>query len=113
MLTLQFAATAEETTTRKKDTKGELQKVVIRLDDFSCGGPPSGTVRSGQSVSLLPQFASDVYGFLDRAHVGTSLVANRGLSELILKLNHLLPVHHLTCEFKNDAAVSPYTAQYY
>lgn len=49
---------------------------------------------------LISDFALDVYGFVDRANVGTSLVANRSLNEQIIKLQHLLPVHHLMCEFE-------------
>lgn len=48
----------------------------------------------------------EVYGFIDRADVGTSLVANRGLHEQVCKLRHLLPVHHLMCEFKKEEEVS-------
>lgn len=55
---------------------------------------------------LLPDFASEVYGFVDRAHVGTSLIANRSFNELLFKLRHLLPVHHLMCEFNEDIVVS-------
>ncbi|KAH7693790.1 hypothetical protein AAVH_39170, partial [Aphelenchoides avenae] len=53
-----------------------------------------------KSLLLHADFATEVYGFLDRAHVGTSLIANRALNELILKLKNRLPVHHLMCEFE-------------
>lgn len=62
-----------------------------------------------ESPLLLPDFAFDVYGFLDRAHVGTSLLANSDLSELIFKLRNRLPVHHLTCEFEKHHLVSSVT----
>lgn len=56
---------------------------------------------------ILPNFASEVYGFLDREYVGTSLIANRGLNELIAKLRHLLPVHHLACDLHKDVSYVP------
>lgn len=59
-----------------------------------------------KTVLLIPDFASEVYGFLDRAHIGTSLVANVTLSMLISKLKNCLPVHHLMCEFEGETTVS-------
>ncbi|KAH7696026.1 hypothetical protein AAVH_36906, partial [Aphelenchoides avenae] len=78
----------------------ELRNVTIRLCDLPCSGSRSGTVRRSKSPLLLADFASEVYGFLGRAHVGTSLLANSALNELIFKLRNRLPVHHLTCEFE-------------
>lgn len=51
---------------------------------------------------LIPDFASEVFGFLERAHVGSSLLANRDLRDVICQLKHRLPVHHLTCNFEED-----------
>ncbi|KAH7709071.1 hypothetical protein AAVH_23652 [Aphelenchoides avenae] len=69
-------------------------------DDYS----PHLVARESKSMLLLPEFASEVYGFLDRIYAGTSLMASRALNELLLKLRHMLPVHHLTCEFQEDIA---------
>lgn len=59
-----------------------------------------------KSILLLPDFASDVYAYLDRVHIGTSLNSNSVLSEVILKLKTRLPVHHLMCEFEAETVVS-------
>ncbi|KAH7719191.1 hypothetical protein AAVH_13350 [Aphelenchoides avenae] len=110
--------------------KSGLLVVTFRLDNFPSIGSPSGTacMRQGfkgseivrelvqlliellelligesfvsKSFLLQADFATEVYGFLDRAHVGTSLIANRALNELMLKLKNRLPVHHLMCEFE-------------
>ncbi|KAH7671574.1 hypothetical protein AAVH_42626, partial [Aphelenchoides avenae] len=52
------------------------------------------------SKLLLPDFASEVYGFLDRLHIGTSLTSNSRLSALLSKLKTRLPLHHLKCKFE-------------
>lgn len=54
---------------------------------------------------LLTDFASEVYGFLDRAHAGPSLLANRGLHDRIRQLKQRLPVHHVTCVFEETRPV--------
>ncbi|KAH7697461.1 hypothetical protein AAVH_35457, partial [Aphelenchoides avenae] len=54
------------------------------------------------TLLLLPEFVSEVLGFLDRAHIGSSLLANRGLHDLICQLKKRLPVHHLKCAFQRD-----------
>ncbi|KAH7717309.1 hypothetical protein AAVH_15256 [Aphelenchoides avenae] len=56
----------------------------------------TGTERDG-TVLLLPEFASDVLGFLDRVHIGPSLLASRDLRDLICQLKQRLPLHNLTC----------------
>lgn len=62
--------------------------------------------RFSTSVLLISDFALEVYGFVDRVHAGASLVANRGLNEQIVKLRHLLPVHHLMCAFEPEKVES-------
>ncbi|KAH7719210.1 hypothetical protein AAVH_13368 [Aphelenchoides avenae] len=86
--------------------KFKLCEVTTRIENISCCGSPSGTARTSKSLMLLPEFASEVYGFLDREHVGTSLIANRGLNELIFKLRNRLPVHHLSLRFEEQYEVS-------
>ncbi|KAH7718272.1 hypothetical protein AAVH_14340 [Aphelenchoides avenae] len=54
------------------------------------------------AIVRLPELALDVYGFVDRLYAGTSLVANRGLYEIIGSFTHRLPVHRLMCEFERD-----------
>lgn len=56
-------------------------------------------------ILRLTELASDVYGFLDRVHAGTSLVANRALYEMICSLAHRLLVHHLMCDFQRETYV--------
>ncbi|KAH7707959.1 hypothetical protein AAVH_24797 [Aphelenchoides avenae] len=52
------------------------------------------------TLLLLPEYASEIFGFLDRAHFGSSLLANRHLRNLIGQLKQRLPVHHLKCAFE-------------
>ncbi|KAH7697381.1 hypothetical protein AAVH_35536, partial [Aphelenchoides avenae] len=52
-----------------------------------------------KTLLLVPDCASDVYGFLERVHIGASLIANGSLSGIISKLKHRIPKHQLTCEF--------------
>ncbi|KAH7696611.1 hypothetical protein AAVH_36317, partial [Aphelenchoides avenae] len=61
-----------------------------------------GTTEAEQDATLLllPEYASDVFGFLDRAHVGPSLLSNRHLRNLICQLKQRLPVHHLKGAFE-------------
>ncbi|KAH7706686.1 hypothetical protein AAVH_26100 [Aphelenchoides avenae] len=54
------------------------------------------------AIVRLAELASDVYGFHNRVHAGTSLVANRSLYEMLCSLAQRLPVHHLICEFERD-----------
>ncbi|KAH7709802.1 hypothetical protein AAVH_22929 [Aphelenchoides avenae] len=54
---------------------------------------------------LLPEFASEVLGFLDRAHIGSSLLANRGLHDLICQLKQRLRCTTLRCAFLSDVLV--------
>ncbi|KAH7680349.1 hypothetical protein AAVH_41276, partial [Aphelenchoides avenae] len=80
-----------------------FHKITIQLNDEICSPQRgiSGTAnRSSARLMLLPEFASEVLGFLDRAHIGSSLHANRGLHDLICQLKQRLPVHHLRCAFK-------------
>ncbi|KAH7705872.1 hypothetical protein AAVH_26918 [Aphelenchoides avenae] len=82
-----------------------FHKIKIRLVDEICSpqGGRSGTPnRSSATPLLLPEFASDVLGYLDRAHVGSSLLSNRGLHNLICQLKQRLPVHHLKCAFEEE-----------
>ncbi|KAH7721295.1 hypothetical protein AAVH_11258 [Aphelenchoides avenae] len=88
--------------------KKELCQVLVYLDDGACDRrlepqTQSDTARKSQSKLLLPDFASEVYGFLERVHLGTSLTANRRLSALLSKLKNRLPVHHLLCQFEERA----------
>ncbi|KAH7691310.1 hypothetical protein AAVH_40176, partial [Aphelenchoides avenae] len=82
--------------------KFKLCQLTTRLENISCIGSPSETPRTSNSLLLLPEFASEVYGFLDRAHVGTSLIASRGLNELLFKLRNRLPVHHVSLTFEKQ-----------
>lgn len=45
----------------------------------------------------VPDVAIDVYAFLARTNVGTSLTASRDLNGLICGLRNRLPVHRLEC----------------
>ncbi|KAH7715164.1 hypothetical protein AAVH_17438 [Aphelenchoides avenae] len=61
----------------------------------------------GATLLLQPDLASEVFGFLDRALVGSSLLANRDLHDLLHQLKQRLPVHRLECGFNevlSDAA---------
>lgn len=49
---------------------------------------------------LISDIALGVYGFVERAAAGASLIANKALNKQIWSLRQLLPVHHLTCEFE-------------
>ncbi|KAH7693330.1 hypothetical protein AAVH_39637 [Aphelenchoides avenae] len=62
----------------------------------------TATAPSLAKCHLLPNsdFAPEVYGFLDRVHVGASLLANSDLSKLIVKLTNYLPLRRLTCDFE-------------
>ncbi|KAH7729756.1 hypothetical protein AAVH_02230 [Aphelenchoides avenae] len=88
-------------------SKDELQKVAIRLDSYACNRhvPSSGGSRSKwrsrNSLLLVPEYAAVVYAFVDRVAIGGTLLANSTLGKLIGDLQHLLPVHHLTCTLKN------------
>ncbi|KAH7709306.1 hypothetical protein AAVH_23417 [Aphelenchoides avenae] len=84
------------------EKKMELRQVVMYLDEKTCSPLPVGATRKRQSLLLHPDLAPEVYGFLDRVHVGKSLTANSALSQLISRLKNRLPVHHLMCEFKAD-----------
>ncbi|KAH7693789.1 hypothetical protein AAVH_39172, partial [Aphelenchoides avenae] len=79
--------------------KMELRQVVIYLDEKTCSPLPSSTTRTRKTLLLHPDLAPEVYGFLDRVHVGTSLTANSDLNQMISRLKSRLPVHHLMCEF--------------
>ncbi|KAH7693346.1 hypothetical protein AAVH_39621, partial [Aphelenchoides avenae] len=87
-----------------KTEKRELCHVFLYLKDETCESRPAltTTTRKSKSILLLPDFASDVYAYLDRVHIGTSLNSNSVLSEVILKLKTRLPVHHLMCEFEAE-----------
>ncbi|KAH7704677.1 hypothetical protein AAVH_28130, partial [Aphelenchoides avenae] len=86
----------------RKTEKTDIRQVRIYLDDEICGRVPGEVTRKSKTALLIPDFASDVYGFLDRVHIGTSLVASSGLSELIPKLKNRLAKHHLMCEFEGE-----------
>lgn len=58
-----------------------------------------------KTILLIPDFSSDVDGFLDRLHIGTSLIANIGLNKLMSKLRNRLSKHHLMCEFEGEKKV--------
>ncbi|KAH7725630.1 hypothetical protein AAVH_06810, partial [Aphelenchoides avenae] len=93
--------------TAPKEDKAGLLKLVIRLVDGVCRGSTKAVARKrchsfSKSIRLISDFALEVYGFLDRPEVGSSLVANRSLHEQIFRLRHLLPVHHLMCEFEKE-----------
>lgn len=57
---------------------------------------------------LRPDVASDVYVFLERSQLGSSLLANRSLRNVICQLEqaHCLPLHLLKCRFDADPRVS-------
>ncbi|KAH7702871.1 hypothetical protein AAVH_29963, partial [Aphelenchoides avenae] len=52
---------------------------------------------------LVPEFAVEVYGFLDRIHVGSSLLANRRMHDCLTDARGILPVHQLTCELERES----------
>ncbi|KAH7694096.1 hypothetical protein AAVH_38863, partial [Aphelenchoides avenae] len=84
----------------KREQSSVLHKVTIRLANEACsarGGLPAIPNHSGITLLLIPDFALEVFGFLDRAHVGPALLANRGLYDLIDQLKQRLPLHHLSC----------------
>ncbi|KAH7720596.1 hypothetical protein AAVH_11927 [Aphelenchoides avenae] len=83
-----------------------IDKIIIRLANETCSaqGRISGPVsRSSATLLLQPDFASEVFGFLDRAHVGSSLLANRAVYNLICQLKQRLPVHHLNFKLPSVA----------
>ncbi|KAH7716652.1 hypothetical protein AAVH_15935 [Aphelenchoides avenae] len=86
----------------RKPEKMELRQVVMYLDEKTCSPLAVGTTRKRKSLLLHPDLAPEVYGFLDRVHVGTSLTANSALNQLISRLKNRLSMHHLMCEFKAD-----------
>ncbi|KAH7716020.1 hypothetical protein AAVH_16576 [Aphelenchoides avenae] len=93
------------TTAIDREQSSLLQKITIQLSDETCsaqGGLCGTSNRSSATHLLLPDFASEVFGFLDRVHVGTSLLANRDLYGVICQLKQRLPVHHLTCAFVSE-----------
>ncbi|KAH7673135.1 hypothetical protein AAVH_42386, partial [Aphelenchoides avenae] len=47
----------------------------------------------GATLLLQPDLASEVFGFLDRARIGASLLSNRDLHDLIRQLKQRLPVN--------------------
>ncbi|KAH7712501.1 hypothetical protein AAVH_20156 [Aphelenchoides avenae] len=62
-------------------------------------------VRYCEPFKLLhPDLATEVFGFLERAHVGSSLLASRALHDVIFQLKQRLPVHQLRCTFQDITA---------
>ncbi|KAH7720598.1 hypothetical protein AAVH_11929 [Aphelenchoides avenae] len=97
---------AEEEEADEEETEREqsafIDKMILRLTSETCSARRrlSGNAnRSSARLLFLPDFASEVYGFLDRAYVGSSLLANRALYNLVCQLKQRLPVHHLKCAF--------------
>ncbi|KAH7712682.1 hypothetical protein AAVH_19987 [Aphelenchoides avenae] len=84
----------------KREQSPALYKVTIRMANEACsarGALTAIATRSSATLLLVPDFALEVFGFLDRAHVGPSLLANRGLYDLLSQLKQRLSLHHLTC----------------
>ncbi|KAH7709760.1 hypothetical protein AAVH_22957 [Aphelenchoides avenae] len=82
-----------------------LHKITIRLVDTTCsfqGRQPTIVNRSSATQLLQQDVASEVFGFLDRAHIGPSLLANHALHDVICQLKQRLPVHHLKCAFEQE-----------
>ncbi|KAH7707464.1 hypothetical protein AAVH_25285 [Aphelenchoides avenae] len=89
----------------EREQSSFVHKITIRLTNETCSTPGTliGIVnRSSATPLLLPEFTSDVFGFLNRAHVGSSLIANRALRDRLGQLKQRLPVHHLTCSFGKE-----------
>ncbi|KAH7707827.1 hypothetical protein AAVH_24941 [Aphelenchoides avenae] len=89
----------------EREQSSFLHKITIRVTDETCPTRRKliGIVnRSSATPLLLPEFASEVFGFLDRAHAGSSLLANRALHDRLVQLKQRLPVHHLTCSFEKE-----------
>ncbi|KAH7720600.1 hypothetical protein AAVH_11931 [Aphelenchoides avenae] len=85
-----------------------IHKIIIRLTNDTCSpqaGQPAIAHRSSATLLLLPEFASEVFGFLDRAHIGSSLLASRALHDLVCRLKQRLPVHHLKCVLEKELLV--------
>lgn len=92
------------TTETEREQSSFFHKIAIRLTDETCSAEarlPATANRSSATMLLLPEFAFEVFGFLDRAHIGSSLLANRALHDLIGQLKQRLPVHHLKCAFED------------
>ncbi|KAH7716019.1 hypothetical protein AAVH_16575 [Aphelenchoides avenae] len=99
----------EGMTATEREQSSVIHKITIQLSSETClaQGRLCGTAnRSSATCMLIPDFASEVFGFLERAHVGSSLLANRDLRDVICQLKHRLPVHHLTCNFEEDETLS-------
>ncbi|KAH7708709.1 hypothetical protein AAVH_24037 [Aphelenchoides avenae] len=82
-----------------------IHEIVIRLTDKACFSKarlPAIASRSSSTPLLLPEFASDVFCFLERAHFGSSLLANSKLHGLLGQLKQRLPVHHLKCVLEKE-----------
>ncbi|KAH7713842.1 hypothetical protein AAVH_18787 [Aphelenchoides avenae] len=88
--------------TASRIEKMELRQLVAYLDEKPCNPLRDDIARKRKTILLIPDFATEVYGFLDRVHIGASLIASDGLSELLSKLKNRLPVHHLTCAFEAE-----------
>ncbi|KAH7719700.1 hypothetical protein AAVH_12817 [Aphelenchoides avenae] len=106
-LTLELHFDLENTRTPRPATaadidKNELHKIVIRLHDGACSDSSAREARKRKTELLTTDVASGVFAFVDRAHVGACLIANRSLSELLINLRRSLPVHHLICEFGSE-----------
>lgn len=56
-------------------------------------------------MMLVPEFAVEVFGFLDRIHVGSSLLANRRMHDCLNDARGILPVHPLSCELRRENLV--------
>ncbi|KAH7702009.1 hypothetical protein AAVH_30851 [Aphelenchoides avenae] len=80
-------------------------KVIVRLEDPVCGvaAVPSFIVASKRTTMVLvPEFAVEVFGFLDRIHIGSSLLANRRMHDCLTDAKGILPVHQLSCELQKE-----------
>ncbi|KAH7720594.1 hypothetical protein AAVH_11925 [Aphelenchoides avenae] len=101
-LTVELHYKLERTGTQREQSSF-MHTITIRLADETCPAQGRLSVTANRTIPtrmLLTDFASEVYGFLDRAHAGPSLLANRGLHDRIRQLKQRLPVHHVTCVFE-------------
>ncbi|KAH7708645.1 hypothetical protein AAVH_24090 [Aphelenchoides avenae] len=89
-------------------------KVIVLVEDPVCGMAvvPSAKVTSKRSTMMLvPEFAVEVYGFLDRIHVGSSLLANRRMHDSLSAAKGILPLHQLSCDLDRENLVSVLQAE--
>ncbi|KAH7708868.1 hypothetical protein AAVH_23875 [Aphelenchoides avenae] len=81
-------------------------KVLVRVEDPVCGVAAVTLSKSAsrtRTLMLVPEFAVEVFGFVDRVHIGSSLLANRRIQDCLNDTKGILPVHLLSCELRRDS----------